>query len=97
MRRNLIAALSVSGVLLGATVAHGQAAPPWKSADVGDVGTPGHITVGSSNDWHVAGAGSDIWGRRTASSTCIGRLATAASSRMWTLKRIPVSSQKRAS
>jgi hypothetical protein len=62
MCTKFIAALSVSGVLLGGSIAHAQAPPPWKSADVGNVGTPGHVTVGSSNDWHVAGAGSNIWG-----------------------------------
>ena len=62
MSTKLMAALSVSGVLFSASFAHAQAPPPWKSADVGNVGTPGHITVGSAIDWHISGAGSDIWG-----------------------------------
>jgi hypothetical protein len=63
-----IAAMFWSGtVLLVAPATHAQTAPfpPWRSTDIGVVGTPGEVHLspgGPGSDWFVSGAGSDIWG-----------------------------------
>ena len=60
--RYLIAVLWSGKILLSAAIAHAQTGqlPPWQWADVGAVGTPGHVVQGS--DLRAAGAGSNIWG-----------------------------------
>src|SRR3954471_7754721 len=65
MCTKLLAAVSFVSALLCASAAHAQAGqppPPWRAADVGAVGVPGSVSVGQNNDWHLSGAGSDIWG-----------------------------------
>ena len=65
MCTKLIAALFFVGALVCASPARAQSSGvplPWQWTDVGDVGTPGTVVVGPNNDWHVSGAGSNIWG-----------------------------------
>ena len=84
MNKTFGAVLGLSAVLGFASSAHAQTtslAPPWQFADVGAVGTPGSAQQSSSFTITVSGAGSDIWGRPTASRSCINRSAMAE----WTL------------
>jgi hypothetical protein len=65
MVTKLTGALASSIALFCTTLAHAQSSqlpPPWKAADVGAVETAGTVAVGTNNDWHVSGDGSDIWG-----------------------------------
>src|SRR5260221_14660624 len=59
--KKLLAFCVWTGVLVFTTAAYAQSDQlPWQWADVGAVGTPGHVNQGS--DLRAAGAGSNIWG-----------------------------------
>jgi hypothetical protein len=66
MSGKLIAAVWSGAALLLAPAAHAQTGSPipapWQVTDVGAVGTPGDAHEGPNHDWHVSGAGNDIWG-----------------------------------
>ena len=70
-QRKLVAVLGTSSALLLALIQASSvrvsASPsgwsaPWQSADVGEVGIPGEEAVGPDGYFHIAGAGSNIWG-----------------------------------
>src|SRR5436190_13903219 len=56
------ALLFAIGNATGVSAADRTVPPPWQSADVGAVGTPGYAYEGPDADLFMAGAGSDIWG-----------------------------------
>src|SRR5438046_1091132 len=65
MCTKLVTAVSFIAALFCTSAAHAQSSGlplPWKWTDIGDVGTPGNVTADGFSNWHVSGAGSNIWG-----------------------------------
>ena len=67
MLKKLIASVGLAAGLLCASAAEAQTRqnvpPPWQWADIGAVGTPGHVQGNPIDfDWFAEGAGGDIWG-----------------------------------
>ncbi|HEY2153261.1 MAG TPA: hypothetical protein VGH34_20800 [Vicinamibacterales bacterium] len=100
MAVKLTVALASSVALFCASIAHAQSSrlpPPWKAADVGAVETAGSVAVGTNNDWHVSGDGSDIWGSADSFFYVYHPSAMAESSRTLTARRTRTRLRKRAS